>query len=196
MTILHIDSSARGEGSITRALSQYLVSALDQPVIRRDLGLRPLPEISPAELMAVHDSIPSEDPGCKAQLALSNELIEELRAVDTVVMGVPMYNFGVPASLKQWIDAVCRAGVSFSYSAEGPQGLLDVRRVFLLVSSGGTPVGSAADFVTPYLQHICRFIGIEEIHVIDAGGSKRDPDGIIARARRQIDELLSAGAAD
>jgi FMN-dependent NADH-azoreductase len=178
-------------GSNTRILGQYLVEQLKRPVISRDLATQPLPAISAADLIGVHGSSSEQRDSLAQQLALSNTLIEELRAADTLVLGAPMYNFGIPATLKQWIDAICRAGVSFTYSAQGPVGLLGVKRAFIITSSGGTAIGSDSDFASRYLAHICRFIGIETIHIIDAGGSKRAPQEIIERGKRQIDALLA-----
>lgn len=190
-SILHINSSARGSNSNTRILGQYLVEQLGQPVVSRDLAAQPLPTISSEDLVAVHGSFDDQRDSLQQQLALSNALIDELRVADTVVLGTPMYNFGIPASLKRWIDAICRAGVSFKYTERGPEGLLGVKRAFIIVSSGGTAIGSDADFASRYLEHICRFIGIEAIHVIDASGSKRAPDAVIAHGKQQIDAVLA-----
>ena len=137
MTILHIDSSARLEGSNTRILSQYLVDALGDSSVSRDLARQPLPLISAEDLVAVHGSSDSQRASLQQQLALSEQLIGELKAADTLVLGVPMYNFGIPASLKQWIDAICRAGVSFKYTEEGPVGLLGVKQAYIITASGG-----------------------------------------------------------
>ena len=191
MTVLHIDSSARIEASNSRILSQYLVEALGEVVIRRDLAQQPLPAISAEDLVAVHGSLDQHRDSLAAQLTVSEELINELKQSNTLVLGVPMYNFGVPASLKQWIDAICRAGVSFKYTAEGPQGLLGVDRAIIITATGGTPVGSEMDFVTPYLQHICHFLGINDVYVIDASGSKREPEQIIAQGKAQIDKVVA-----
>lgn len=194
--VLHINSSARTNDSLTRTLGQYLIEQLGQPVTSRDLAVHPLPPISAQDLRGVHGSSDEPRDSLHEQLALSNALIEELRAADTLVLGAPMYNFGIPATLKQWIDAVCRAGVSFTYTERGPQGLLGVKQAFIITSSGGTVIGGDADFSSRYLEHICRFLGIETIHVIDAGGSKRTPEEIIERGKQQIDSALAANRAE
>jgi FMN-dependent NADH-azoreductase len=124
-------------------------------------------------------------------LALSNQLVQELKTADTLVIGAPMYNFGIAASLKQWIDAICRAGVSFKYSSQGPVGLLNIKRAYIITGSGGTPVGSDMDFVSVYLAKICSFIGVEEILHIDASGSKGTPEQIIEWGKQQVDALVS-----
>ena len=191
MTILHINSSAQFTQSNTRIIGQYLVDRLKQPVIHRDLARDPLPPISAEDLLGVHGSSNSVRDSLKNQLRLSNQLITELNQAETVVFGVPLYNFGIPATLKQWIDAVCRAGVSFRYTSQGPVGLLNTKRAFIITASGGTPIGSGADFASRYLEHICRFIGIEDVFHIDACGSKGNPEQVIALGKKQADKLIA-----
>ncbi len=190
MTVLRVDSSARLEGANSRIITDYLVQQLGQPVIERDLVTKPLPPITPQDLVAVHGSHEDGRASLLQHLAISDELISELKRADTLVLGVAMYNFGVPAYLKQWIDYVCRAGVSFRYTESGPVGLTGVKRAFIVTASGGTPIGGDWDFASTYLEHICRFLGIEEVFHIDVGGSKGAPEVVMATARRQIDELL------
>jgi FMN-dependent NADH-azoreductase len=191
MTILHINSSARLVHSNTRIIGQYLVDTLGEPVVNRDLAQQALPPISAEDLIAVHGSSQSEGASFQAQLALSEQLIGELKNADTLVLGAPMYNFGIPASLKQWVDAICRAGVSFTYTEQGPVGLLNVRRTFIITATGGTTVGSEMDFASGYLEHICRFLGIAEVFHIDASGSKGSPEQVIAQGKQQVDALLA-----
>jgi FMN-dependent NADH-azoreductase len=191
MTVLKIDSSARLEGANSRIITNYLVQKLGQPVIERDLVKKPLPPMSPQDLVGVHGSHDDERSSLQHHLAISNELIAELQQADTLVLGAPMYNFSVPAYLKQWIDYVCRAGVSFRYTENGPEGLIAVKRAFIVTASGGTPIGSDMDFASRYLEHICRFLGVEEVIHIDASGSKGAPEVVIEAARQQIDALLT-----
>jgi FMN-dependent NADH-azoreductase len=193
MTVLKIDSSARLEGSNSRTLTAYLVDKLGQPVIERDLVTSPLPPMSPQDLVGVHGSHEDDRDSLQRHLALSDELIAELKQADTLVLGVSMYNFGVASYLKQWIDYVCRAGVSFRYTENGPEGLTGVRRAFIVTASGGTPIGGDADFASRYLEQVCRFLGIDEIHHIDASGSKRTPEAVLESGRQQIDALVDDG---
>lgn len=190
MTVLKIDSSARLTGSNSRQLTQYLVDKLGEPVVNRDLIRAPLPLVSAEDLMGVHGS--RDDPRISLQehLALSDTLIKELMAADTLVLGVALYNFTVPAVLKQWVDYICRAGVTFKYGAQGPEGLTGIKRAYIVTATGGTPVGSAMDFGSGYMELICRFIGVKEIFHIDASGSKGAPQEIIDSGQRQIDTLL------
>lgn len=192
MSVLHINSSARLNNSNTRIIGQYLVDALGEPVVGRDLAQQPLPFISAEDLLGVHGSSDSERVTLQTQLALSDTLIDELKDAETLVIGAPMYNFGIPASLKQWIDAICRAGVSFKYTEQGPVGLLGVKRAFIITATGGTPVGSDMDFASRYLEHISRFLGITEIYHIDASGSKGTPEQVIAQGKKQVDEITSS----
>jgi FMN-dependent NADH-azoreductase len=192
MSVLHINSSARLNNSNTRIIGQYLVDALGEPVVSRDLAQQPLPLVSAEDLLGVHGSSESERATLRTQLALSEQLIDEMRSAETLVLGAPMYNFGIPASLKQWIDAICRAGVSFKYTEQGPAGLLGVKRAFIITATGGTPVGSDMDFASRYLEHICRFLGIAEIFHIDASGSKGTPEQVIAQGKKQVDDITSS----
>jgi FMN-dependent NADH-azoreductase len=191
MTTLKIDTSARLNDSNTRQITEYLSVRLGEKVIDRDLVCRPLPLVSAEDLMGVHASSTDNRESLQQHLALSDELIAELKSADTLVFGVPMYNFSIPSVLKQWIDYVCRAGETFRYSSSGPVGLSGVKRAYIVTATGGTPVGSSMDFASGYLEQICKFIGVEEIYHIDASGSKGDPETIIRLAKSQIDQLLS-----
>ena len=196
MSVLHINSSARLSGSNTRTLGQYLVEVLAQPVVSRDLALQPLPPISAEDLIDVHGSSESLRPSLQAQLLMSATLIDELKSADTLVLGNAMYNFGIPASLKQWVDSICRAGVSFKYTESGPVGLLGIKRAIIITASGGTAIGSEMDFSSRYLEHICRFLGITDVFHIDASGSKGSPEEVIANGKRQVDDLVQVFAAN
>ena len=190
MGILYINSSARTKPSNSRAIGDYLVDRLGDSAVRRDLGREPLPPISGDDLIGVHGSQAANRESLEQQLALSEQLIEELRQSNTLVISTAMYNFGIPVVLKQWIDSICRAGISFQYTEQGPVGLLGVKRAYIITASGGTPIGSEMDFASPYLEHICRFIGIEEIVHIDAGGSKGEPEQVIEYGKLQVDQLI------
>ncbi len=190
MGILYINSSARTKPSNSRAIGDYLVDRLGDSAVRRDLGREPLPPISGDDLIGVHGSQAANRESLEQQLALSEQLIEELRQSNTLVISTAMYNFGIPVVLKQWIDSICRAGISFQYTEQGPVGLLGVKRAYIITASGGTPIGSEMDFASPYLEHICRFIGIKEIFHIDAGGSKGEPEQVIEYGKLQVDQLI------
>jgi FMN-dependent NADH-azoreductase len=198
MTILHIDSSSNMETSNSRVISDYIVEKLiasglsSDTIIRRDLAKQLLPQITAEDLLDLHSSSESDRASLKEHVDLSENLITELKSSDTLVIGVPMYNFGVPVVLKQWIDYIARAGQTFKYTEKGPIGLSGVKHAYVVIASGGTPVGSPYDHVSSYLKTVLGFIGVETVHIIDAAGSKGAPEKIIAEAKAQVDELLSA----
>ncbi|GIX31424.1 MAG: FMN-dependent NADH-azoreductase 2 [Porticoccaceae bacterium] len=191
MHLLHLDSSPRGEESISRRLTRYLRERLaPSRVTYRDLAAEPFPPLAAADLVAVHDSTGVGTEALPQHLALSRSLIDELLSADVLVVGVAMHNFSVPAVLKQWIDYVTRAGYTFRYTDQGPVGLVEIQCAWLVVATGGTPVGGPWDFASGYLNHLFRFIGVRDVRVIDASGSKREPERVLAKARAQIDRLL------
>lgn len=189
MSILKVVASARTEDALSREVARYLVQKLGEPVTTRDLVASPLPTLSPADLVAVHGSHHNGEASTEAHLALSETLINELRSATTLVIATPMYNFAVPSYLKQWIDYVCRAGVTFRYTKQGPEGLLNIDQAYLITATGGTPVGGAWDFASPYLEHVCRFLGIPSVIHIEASGSKGSRETVLAEALEQVDRL-------
>lgn len=190
-TILHIDSSARQTQSTTRALSEQIIEKFEgAAVIRRDLA-QPLPLIDEAWIAA--NFTPEED-RTDAQrdiLALSDKLLDELQAADVIVIGLPIYNFSIPANLKAWVDLVARAGKSFRYTADGPQGLLTGKRALLAMASGGTRAGSEIDFATGYLRHILGFIGITDVEIVAADQMAIDPDASMRAANDAIGRIAA-----
>ncbi len=190
-TVLHIDSSARLTGSTSRDLSQRIVEKL-QPdtVIRRDLTSA-LPQIDEDWVNANFTPIDQRSQEQKDRLALSDQLVQELLAADTIVIGAPIYNFSVPASLKAWVDLVARAGLTFKYTENGPQGLLEGKRAILAVASGGTKVGSEIDFGSGYLKHIMSFIGITDVEIVAADQLMVDADAALAAANSAVDQIAA-----
>ncbi|MEL7098057.1 MAG: NAD(P)H-dependent oxidoreductase [Pseudomonadota bacterium] len=190
MTILHIDASARTDGSVTRQLSQQTVDKIGGDVIRRDLA-NPLPQIDEAWLGANFTPAADRDAEAKDRLALSDTLVDELTRADTIVIGAPVYNFGVPAALKAWIDLIARAGLTFRYTENGPVGLLTGKRAIIVVASGGTPIGSDIDFTSGYLRHIMGFIGITDVEIIAADRVMAQQDKAIEEAEAAIAQLAA-----
>ncbi|MEO0937859.1 MAG: NAD(P)H-dependent oxidoreductase [Pseudomonadota bacterium] len=190
MTTLHIDASARTAGSVSRQLSQQIVDKIGGDVIRRDLA-HALPQIDEAWLGANFTPVDQRDAEAQGRLALSDTLIEEIKAADTIVIGVPVYNFGVPAALKAWIDLIARAGLTFRYTENGPVGLLNGKRAILAVATGGTPVGSDIDFASGYMKHIMGFIGITDVEIVAADRLMAQQDAAIAAAEAQIEKLAA-----
>lgn len=190
MTILHIDSSARFQGSVTRDLSAEIVGTLGGDVIRRDLA-HALPQITENWVNANFTPADQRDEVQRDTLALSDTLVAELKAADTIVIGTPIYNFSIPTALKAWIDLVARAGLTFRYTENGPKGLLEGKRAIIAVASGGTPVGSEIDFATGYLRHVLGFIGIEDVQFIAADRVMSNSAEAIAGAKTEISKLAA-----
>lgn len=189
-TILHLDASARNNGSISRTLTQKLVAQLSDAetrLIRRDIGLEPLPIITEDWVGANFTPEESRTEAQRDQLALSDTLIAELEAADTLVLGVPIYNFGVPAVYKAWVDLVSRARKTFRYTENGPEGLLEGKKAYVVIASGGTESGSDIDFATPYVRHALKFIGITDITVIAADQLMAAGEDKVAAATAQIE---------
>lgn len=167
MKLLHVDSSALGNHSVSRSLSAAIVAELvrEQPgleVTYRDLAAQPLPHWSPVADAA--------DPAA----VLGNEVLEEFLAADVIVIGAPMYNFSIPSALKAWIDRVAVAGKTFRYTANGPEGLAGGKRVIIASSRGGFygegTAGQPLDFQEPYLRAVLGFLGITDIEFVRAEG--------------------------
>ncbi|WP_299768826.1 NAD(P)H-dependent oxidoreductase [uncultured Pseudoteredinibacter sp.] len=191
MTALHIDSSANLTGSNSRKLGQYLAAKLDKPTVYRDLVSNPVSLPSAEDLMAFKDGTDNGNTSLSSFVGLSNNLIAELKQADTLIIGASMYNFSVSSYLKLWIDAICVAGKTFHYTEQGPQGLCNIEKAYIITATGGTPVGSSYDHCSTYIEQVCRFIGVKEIHHIDASGSKGSQAEVLSDGERQIDALLA-----
>ncbi|SFC50622.1 FMN-dependent NADH-azoreductase [Tropicimonas isoalkanivorans] len=192
-TILRIDTSARRANSVSRTLTDAIVARFPEAsVTTRDLAAAPLPHINEGFVTVTKGS--AQDTLSDTQrdmIALSDALIEELRAADTIVIGLPVYNFAVPSGLKAWIDLVARAGETFRYSEAGPEGLLKGKRAIIAMASGGTEAGSEIDFATPYLRHVLGFIGITDIELVKADRLAFDPEGTMKAAQEQVATLAA-----
>src|SRR6056297_3385481 len=168
--ILHITASIRGTDSISNTLGNTLVKGLcaksGATVTRRDLAANDVPFQTWDRFNA--GFVPeAERTTEQAELvALADTLIEELQAADTIVISSPIYNFGAPATLKAWADLVARAGTTFKYTENGPVGLLEGKRAYITIASGGTPLGSDIDFMSTWLKFFLGFLGIEVKEVI------------------------------
>jgi FMN-dependent NADH-azoreductase len=190
-TVLRIDASARHDGSETRALTQRIIDRLaPQSLIQRDLAAA-IPSLDADWLAA---SWTPEDQRSNAQretLALSDSLIAELQAADTLVIGTPIYNFGIPAPLKAWIDQIARAGVTFRYTEAGPEGFMTGKRAIIAIASGGTQVGSDIDFASGYLRHILGFLGITDVQFVAADLLMIDAEASHAKANAALEALAA-----
>ena len=175
MKILQINASVRRDGANSTQLADGVVSRLraihpDATVTVRDLAVTPHPALDEATLAALFTPAGQRTPEQAARVALDDALIAELQAHDTLVLGVPMYNFGVPSQLKNWIDAVARNGVTFRYTAQGPEGLLKGKTAYVAFARGGQYRDTPADSQTPYLQTVLGFLGLTDVRFIYAEG--------------------------
>ncbi len=190
-TVLRIDASARHSGSESRALTQRIIDRLaSATVINRDLAVA-MPAID-ADWLAANWTPTDERTDAQRQtLALSDTLIEEIKSADTIVIGAPIYNFGIPATLKTWIDLIARAGITFTYSETGPQGLLTGKRAIVAITSGGTQVGSEIDFASGYLRHVLGFVGITDVQFVAADQLMVDAEASHAKATAALEALAA-----
>ncbi len=177
MTILHVDSSILGENSVSRQLTAAVVETLlsegEQTVLRRDLA------------------------DAQAEAAFDGDPVDQLLSADTLVIGAPMYNFGIPHQLKAWIDSIAVAGKTFRYTEAGPEGLATGRKAIVVYSSGGVH-GAASDFVEPYLRQVLGFIGITDVVVLRIEGTAMSPearDEAIEAALERVPEVTAKLAA-
>ena len=195
-TILHITASIRDGESVSRSLGNKLVDGLatkkGADVVTRDLSKNDIPFID-AERFAANLAPYAERSDDQHQLAkIADELIEELKAADTLVFSVPIYNFSVPATVKAWADLVARAGTTFQYTANGPEGLLTGKKAYITAASGGTPVGSDMDFMTPWLKFFLGFLGIHDVELVAADGIMGEGgEEKIAEAHEEVERLAA-----
>ncbi len=173
--VLIIESSARQQDSVSRRLTQTFISQWQaahpgDEVTVRDLARQPVPHLDADLLGGWMKPAEQRNAGEHASLERSNQLTDELLAADVLVLAAPMYNFAIPSTLKAWLDHVLRAGVTFKYTATGPQGMLTGKRAYVLTARGGIYAGSPADHQEPYLRQVLGFIGIHDVEFIHAEG--------------------------
>jgi len=194
MKIYQIDSSARKKGSTSRALAKKLLEKIKKPedeIIYRDLDDEML---FVAGLTESGMSIPENErtDQHKKMFELSDKLVKELKESDVIIISTPIYNFGPPATLKAWSDLAARVKSTFKYSSDGKQiGLLENKKVYLVITSGGTKIGGKDDYLTPWLIYVLNFFGIKNIQTISADQMSIDYEKSIKDAERQIDEIIS-----
>lgn len=190
-TLLRVDASA-SDNATSRILGDRLQNRLgtqyhDISLVRHDLR-QGVPLLTPAQLAARYVSPALPTPQQRQLLRPSDTLIAELKAADILLLTTPIYNFSIPGSLKAYVDQVCRPDLTFRYTEDGPEGLLSCR-VYLVITSAGTPIDSEVDFATPYLRHILGFMGVDEVTVIGCDRNWQNPDQRFQQASQQIDRL-------
>ena len=194
MKILRVDSSAKTENSESRRLTDRIIDGLKTngkslEVTVRDLN-ESLPQVNTAWIEANNTASDDQTDEHKKTLALSNTLVGEIEAADTLIIGVALYNFSITASLKLWIDLVCRARKTFAYVDGSPKGLMTGKKAIICFASGGTPFESDIDFASGYLRHILGFIGITDVTFISADKHFMDDQSLI-NANAAVDALTN-----
>ncbi len=196
--LLRIDASANTETSNSRRLGDLFVEELlnnEGPLNAVHRDLNQTPAFIDAEWIGASYTAENERSEQQRELLLeSDAYIKELKMADRILLTVPMYNFGVPATLKAWIDQVCRAGVTFEYSEQGPKGLLQGKRVDIIITTGGVPLSSPVDFVSGYLTQVFNFIGISDVNIIAADGMAIDAEASFNKAAAQIKQVEAIAA--
>ena len=206
MNILQINSSARswanGQGSQSTRLANELVEQLRAAdpaatLTLRDLTAKPHPALDEATLGALFTPADARSAEQHARVALDQALIDEVKAADVIVIGVPMINFGISSQLKNWIDAIAKAGVTFKYTATGPVGLIEGKKVYAVLTRGGVYRDQPHDTQVPYLRQTLGFLGIKDIEFIYAEGLNMGPEAAdqgIANAREHIARIADGAA--
>ncbi|WP_022707695.1 FMN-dependent NADH-azoreductase [Paracoccus zeaxanthinifaciens] len=195
MNILHIDSAITGDQSVTRKLTADVVARLTAAnpaakVTYRDLNQGVTP-IDGEWFTAVRVGTDNPTPTQERHVQISDELLAEVQDADTLVIGLPVYNFTLPAQLKNWLDQIARAGISFRYTAEGPEGLLTGKRAIVAYAAAGTPFGSDLDHASGYVRHMLGFLGITDVTFVPADGLAMDRDAGMARAEAALQEIAA-----
>ena len=184
MKVWHIDSSARNEQSHSKRLTKQFVEILSNKTtvetnaLDVSAGLPFLNDLMVTSYFTPDDQRTDEQ---KSVISVSNDIVKSARESDVWVIGVPVYNFFAPASFKAFIDLLCRAKETFSYGENGPVGLLENKKVFVVIASGGTEIGSDGDFLTPWLSHCLNFIGVSDVQYIKADQYNSEKDDAITQ---------------
>jgi FMN-dependent NADH-azoreductase len=200
-SVLHVDSSPLGDHSVSRKLTAKVLAELkeshpDTQIITRDLGTSPLPHLSGITVGAFFTPPDQRNEALNEALKLSDEVIDELFAADVIVIGTPMWNFGIPSSLKAWIDHIVRAGRTFKYGASGPESLLPLGKKVIIVSSRGGIYSSGPmqvmDHQETYLKTILGFIGLHDVSIIRAEGVAMGEEAVKGAMQSAETQLVEA----
>ena len=193
MKIYQIDSSARKEGSTSRALAKKLLNKIKKPndeIRYRDLNDE-MVFVSGLTESGMNIDEKDQNENHKKMFELSNQLVKELKESDIIIISAPIYNYGPPATLKAWSDLAARVGETFKFKPNGRrEGLLKNKRAYLVITSGGTKLNSKEDFLTPWLKFILNFFGIDKIETINADQMALDYEKSIKDAESQIDKII------
>jgi len=192
MKIYQIDSSARKEGSTSRALAKKLLEKIKKPkdeVIYRDLNDEMLFVTGLTE-SGMNIDQKDQNENHRKMFELSDQLVKELKESDIIIISAPIYNYGPPATLKAWSDLAARVGETFRFKPDGRrEGLLKAKKAYLIITSGGTKLNSNEDFLTPWLKFILNFFGIDDVQIISADQMALDYEKSIMEAEKQIENI-------
>lgn len=194
--VLHIDSSVFGSNGQSAQLGQYLLDKLQSKtsiaVVHRDLNAKPLPHLSGEMLMGMGKEPHERSPEQAVFVQQADEAIAEVQRADLLVLAAPMYNFAIPSTLKTWIDFIARAGVTFRYTENGPEGLLKNKKAIVISSRGGIHKGKASDTQTDFVNTILGFVGITDVEWVYAEGVNMSDhkEDAIASAKAEIDNIV------
>ncbi|MCK6393777.1 NAD(P)H-dependent oxidoreductase [Zoogloea sp.] len=199
-TLLKINASLFSTQGQSSQLAERFVAARqaatpDLKVVTRDLAAEPVPHLDAARFLSFLAKPEERSAEQQAVVAYSDALIEEVRQADEIVIGLPMYNFGVPSTLKAWFDHIARAGVTFRYTATGPEGLLTGKKVTVFAARGGLYAGTPKDSQTTYVRDFLAFIGITDVEFVYAEGlnlGEESKSAALAAAHGKLAELADA----
>jgi FMN-dependent NADH-azoreductase len=201
-TLLQLNTSLFSDGGQSSRLAARFVADWRarnprSTVIARDLAADPVPHITAERFQSFLAPAGERSPAQQAVVDYSDTLIEELRRADVIVIGLPMYNFGVPSTLKAYFDHIARAGVTFRYTENGPQGLLTGKKVYVFATRGGSYAGTPGDNETAFVRQFLGFLGIDDIEFVYAEGlaiGEASRNAALARAERAIEQLVAPEA--
>ena len=192
---LILNSAVTGHASVSKRLTAAFADELkardpQTTIVTRDLGANPVPHLLPETVAGIRSTATTETE--KAALALSDELVDELREIDLLVIGAPMYNFGIPSGLKTWFDYILRAGVTFRYTENGPEGLLPVKKAVVVETRGGLyseGPAVAMDSQEPHLRTLLGFMGVTDVVFVRAEKLGFGPEAVQAAVDKALAEL-------
>ncbi len=191
--ILRVEASIKGENSVSRKLTDRLIARLldthaDASLVSRDVSTG-INTVDANWIGAIFTPADARTPAQKEIVAYADVLLNEVRAADIIVIGLPVYNFGVPSQLKSWIDQLARKGETFQYTEKGPEGLLKGKKAIIAMASDGTKRGSAIDFASGYVKHMMNFFGITDVEIVAADAIAYAPETTVPAALQEVDAL-------
>jgi len=198
-TLLQLNTSMFSAGGQSSRLTEQFVAGWRSrnpgaQLILRDLAREPVPHLDAERFQAFLAKTEERTPRQQALVRYSDELIEELKRADTIVIGLPMYNFGVPSTLKAYFDHIARAGATFRYSEKGPEGLLIGKKAYVFATRGGKYAGTPDDMETGFVRQFLGFVGIEDVEFVYAEGlaiSEASKQAGLALAQDAIEQLVA-----